>query len=604
MNTSLIDTRELAYQIYDVLDVESLTRRPAFSEHARETFDAALEASRRLAEEKFRPHYRTSDLDEPRLVDGQVRLPPEVGAAVAAFSRSGLMAAGSPLEMGGMQLPWTVAQACYAHFHAANVATFAYCFLTIAAANLMSVFATAAQQRQYMEPLLAGRYLGTMCLSEPQAGSSLGDIRTRASPRADGQYRINGAKMWISGGEHELSENIIHMVLARIEGAPAGVKGISLFIVPRWRIDSEAGSPGANGAGDRVANGVKLAGLNHKMGYRGTVNTVLNFGEPGECIGELIGEPNRGLACMFHMMNEARVVVGMGAVALGLAGYRASLEYARQRPQGRPAQNKNPASPPVMIIEHADVRRLLLEQKAYAEGALALGLYCARLVDEQKTAPELAERERAGRLLDILTPVMKAWSSDWCLRANWNAIQVLGGAGYTRDFPVEQYYRDNRLNPIHEGTNGIQAIDLLGRKVSMQGGAAFAELAGAMRAEARTASRGPAVAGLAAQLEAAIVLLEKTTGALIGMTGPAATGNASTYMDLVGHIVIAWMWLRQAVASSRLIEACGPEMRAFHEGKLHAAKYFFRWELPVVEHKAALLLAGDVSGISMRDEWY
>ena len=596
----LIDPRELAFQLYDVLDVESLTTRSQFNDHSRETFDAALEASGRLAEERFRPHYHRSDAEEPRIVNGRVQLIPEIGAAIEAFAKSGLLCAVRPYSQGGMQLPWTVAQACYAHFHAANVSTFAYCFLSIAAANLLEVFGSPEQKRHYMEPLLNGRYLGTMCLSEPHAGSSLADIRTRAIPRLDGRFLIRGSKMWISGGEHDLTENIVHLVLARIEGSPAGVKGISLFVVPKRRLAADGGTG--------VFNGITLAGLNHKMGYRGTVNTALNFGESAECIGELVGEPKSGLAQMFHMMNEARVVVGMSAAALGLAGYRVSLDYARKRPQGRTVLSKNPSTPQVMIIEHADVKRMLMEQKVYAEGALALGLYCAYLVDEQKSAVQESDVRRAGWLLDILTPIMKAWSSDWCLRANSNAIQVLGGAGYTRDFPVEQIYRDNRLNPIHEGTNGIQAIDLLGRKAWMDGGVRLHALMTAMRYDAAAnAARGD-VSVYAGQLLRAVDLVEEVTKELLARGGAtinsATLGNASLYLDLLGHVVIAWIWLRQAACSADRLHASGTEANNFYRGKLHAAGFFFRRELPLIEHKADLLVAMDDACETMRNEWF
>ncbi|MBI4191853.1 MAG: acyl-CoA dehydrogenase [Betaproteobacteria bacterium] len=596
----LIDARELSFQLYDVLDVETLTRRAWFADHDRTTFDSALEMARKLAEERFRPHHRKSDLEEPRVVDGRVRLIPEIAAAINDFASSGLLAAHHGYAAGGMQLPWVVAQACYAHFHAANVATFAYCFLTIAAANLLDAFGSAEQKQRYMRPMLSGRFLGTMCLSEPQAGSSLADIRTRATPLGGSRYRITGSKMWISGGEHELSENIVHLVLARTDGAPPGVKGISLFLVTRRRLRPDGG-PGE-------LNDVVLGGLNHKMGYRGTINTALNFGERGDCIGELVGEPHRGLAYMFHMMNEARIVVGMSAAALGLAGFRVSLDYARQRPQGRLPQAKDPSAPPVMIIKHADVRRLLLEQKAYAEGALALGLYCARLLDEQKTVEETSARERAGALLDVLTPIMKAWSSEWCLRANSNAIQVLGGYGYTRDFPVEQYYRDNRLNPIHEGTNGIQAIDLLGRKASMNDGQAVRTVATTMRVDIEAANALSAVAAHAAQLDRALALLQDTTAtvaaarARLGDALPLS--NATSYLDLFGHVVIAWMWLRQATAAATRIQNGAPGLRDFYLGKLHTARFFFRHELPRVEHCAKLVAGLDDTCLTMQDTWF
>ncbi len=312
-----------------------------------------------------------------------------------------------------------------------------------------------------------GRFFGTMCLSEPHAGSSLGDIRCSAEPIGNGDYRIRGSKMWISGGEHELSENIVHLVLAKLPDAPPGVKGISLFLVPRLRPDGDDG---------HHDNHVVLAGLNHKMGQRGIVNRLLNFGEGGDCIGQLVGEPNRGLAQMFHMMNEARLEVGLGSVAVAYAGYRHSLAYAAQRPQGRHPDQRDPATGQVMIIEHADVRRMLLRQKSIVEGGLALCLYAARLVDEERTASLNEGRHDAHLLLELLTPVCKAWCSHYGLQANELAIQVLGGYGYTRDYPVERLYRDNRINPIHEGTNGIQSIDLLGRKVALQDGAAMRRL--------------------------------------------------------------------------------------------------------------------------------
>jgi alkylation response protein AidB-like acyl-CoA dehydrogenase len=330
------------------------------------------------------------------------------------------------------------------------------------------------------EVRLAGRYFGTMALTEPQAGSSLSDITTSATPNPDGTYSIVGNKIFISGGDHELSENIVHLVLAKIPGGPPGVKGISLFIVPKFRVNSDGS------LGER--NDVALAGLIHKMGYRGTTSTMLSFGEQGRCIGELVGKPHQGLAYMFHMMNEARIGVGMGAVMLGYRGYLASLDYAKERPQGRAPTNKNPNDPQLKLIEHADIRRMLLAQKAYVEAGYALCLYCARLVDEQRVGQSEQAIQEAGLLLDLLTPIAKSWPSQWCLEANSLAIQIHGGYGYTREYPVEQFYRDNRLNPIHEGTHGIQAIDLLGRKAVMQGGAAL-KLFGREVQQDRTGSR-------------------------------------------------------------------------------------------------------------------
>jgi alkylation response protein AidB-like acyl-CoA dehydrogenase len=441
-----------------------------------------------------------------------------------------------------------------------------------------------------------------MCLSEPQAGSSLSDIRTRAQPQPDGTYRLFGNKMWISGGEHELAENIIHLVLARIPGGPLGVKGISLFIVPKILVGEE-GTLGAR-------NDVWLAGLNHKMGYRGTTNCVLNFGERGGAVAYLVGEPHQGLTYMFHMMNEARVGVGLGAVMLGYSGYLHALAYARERTQGRPLAGKDATRPQVRIVEHADVRRMLLAQKAYVEGGLALCLYAARLVDDQHTGETDRVRREAGLLLEILTPIVKSWPSQWCLQANDLAIQVHGGYGYTREYPVEQLYRDNRLNPIHEGTHGIQALDLLGRKAGMQDGAALQLLMREIDATLRGARKcdSPELRGFAEDLAGAVDRMMETTRNLLCTAakgeGELALANASVYLEMAGHMVVAWIWLRQAlVAVARLPGAQGPE-RDFYQGKLAACAYFFRWELPRTRHQNELLNNLDRTCYEMQDAWF
>ena len=597
----LIDPRDLAFQLYEVLEVHRLTERARYAEHDRATFDAVIETAGRLAEEVFAPHAATADAHEPKVVDGEVVLIPEVRTALDAFIAAGFMTAAADVEMGGQQLPHTVAQAAYALFQAANVGTMGYPFLTIAAANLLRSFGSPAQHDRYMRPMLEGRYFGTMCLSEPHAGSGLADIRTTAYPQADGTYKLKGTKMWISAGCHELTENIVHLVLARIDGAPAGVKGISLFAVPRYRL-----GPTGDNAGP---NDVVLAGLNHKMGYRGTVNTLLNFGENDDCVGELIGEPHHGLGYMFQMMNEARIGVGLGAVALGSAGYRYALDYARTRPQGRHPDEKDPASKPIALIAHADVRRMLLAQKVYVEGCLGLGLYTARLVDDCVSLDDDKAVGEANLLLDILTPIMKAWSSDYCLKANDLAIQVLGGYGYTRDYPVERYYRDNRLNPIHEGTNGIQAIDLLGRKAVMKNGAALQLLGARIAEEIGRAAAFEVLKPHAEALEKALGTVTETTMALVGLAGRegprAYLANASVYLDMVGRVVIAWMWLAQArAAQAALADGHGEQPAAFYRGKLQACRYMFVWELPRIDAQAALLKAGDTTTLAMEDAWF
>ena len=591
----LINRRDLDFLLHELLEVEGLTQAPRYSMHDRATFDSVIDAAHTLAEEKFQPHAARLDANEPHFDGERVHLIPEVQEALDAYIDGGFLSAAFDVEHGGLQLPYTIAQAVSALFLAANAGTAGYAFLTAAAANLLRAHGTPDQQQRYMKPMLAGRYFGTMCLSEPQAGSSLGDIKTKAVPQADGRYAITGNKMWISGGEHELSENIVHLVLARIEGAPAGVKGISLFIVPKLRLNAD-GSPGAR-------NGVRLAGLNHKMGYRGTTNCALNFGEQEPCIGELVGQPGQGLACMFHMMNEARIGVGMGAAMLGYAGYLFSLDYARNRPQGRLASNKNPESKPVAIIEHTDVRRMLLQQKSYVEGGLALCLYCARLVDDAAIAEDAQAREPLNLLLEILTPMAKAWPSDFCLEANKLAIQVLGGYGYTRDYPVERYYRDNRLNPIHEGTNGIQGLDLLGRKVTMHNGAAFRLLLARFDETQQQAQGLPQLVEYAQALKAA-----SDTAAKVTMTlGQAALqgkvdlflANAHLYLEMLGHTTIAWLWLQQAIKAQKALPSANAADRDFYEGKLRACQYFFRYELPKAASQASLLMQLDDTCLAM-----
>lgn len=594
--TRFINRRDLNFLLHELLDVAALTRHARYGHHDRETFDAVMDAAQTLAEGQFQPHAARLDHEEPTFDGERVHIIPEVKQALDAYVAGGFMGASFDAEVGGLQLPYTVSCATQAIFTAGNASTAAYPFLTAAAANLLCAHGTREQIERYARPMLAGRYFGTMCLSEPQAGSSLGDIRTRATPQRDGTFHIQGNKMWISGGEHDLSENIIHLVLARLDGAPPGVKGISLFLAPRNLVNSD----GARGA----RNGVSLAGLNHKMGYRGAVNCALNFGENTPCVGYLIGEPNMGLACMFHMMNEARIGVGLGAAVIGGAGYQFALDYARQRPQGRLVGSRNPESTPVMIIRHADVRRMLLQQKSYVEGALALCLYCARLVDEQRVATDPVRQEELRLLLEILTPIAKAWPAEFCLEANKLAIQVLGGYGYTRDYPVERLYRDNRLNPIHEGTNGIQAIDLLGRKVSMQDGAAFNLLLASMRETADRTQAIPSLTEFAASLRQALEVVSQTTRALLS-TGAQGQidlylANASHYLEMLGHLVIAWIWLLQAQkAREGLASAADESSRDFYDGKLRACAYFYRYELPGALRNAQLLAQLDDTCLNM-----
>ena len=593
--------RTLDFLLYDWLQVESLAGRARFAEHSRETFDSVLDTCERIARDKFAPFNRLVDVEEPRIdAQGRVVLPQATHDAWHAYAQSGMLAAAQSEHWGGMNLPYVVEAAANAFFARASVSISA-ALLTVGNANLLLAHGTPKQKDVFARAELEGRWSGTMCLSEPQAGSSLSDVATRAvlddehdalGPR----YRLTGHKMWISAGEHEITDNIVHLVLAKIPGDDGklvpGTRGISLFIVPKRLVDAQGRLTGER-------NDVVLAGLNHKCGWRGTTNTLLNFGERGGALGYLVGKPGEGLRCMFHMMNEARIGVGMAATMLGMAGYEASLAYAKLRPQGRTitGAGKDASRPQVPIIEHADVKRMLLAQKAYAEGALALQLYCARLVDEQHTGNEAASKQ-AALLLELLTPIAKSWPSEWCLEGNSLAIQVHGGYGYTRDFPVEQYWRDQRLNMIHEGTHGIQALDLLGRKVTMNGGAGLKLLATRVGATTLRAGHIPGFAMPANALAAALQSLGAATKAAWA-TGVAeeALANATPYLQAFGHVVLAWIWLDVVlVTASRDDDAA--------QGQRAAMRYFFSYELPKIGAWLAVVSSRDATCRAMKEEWF
>jgi len=589
----------LDFLLYEWLDVSNLQQRERFSDHSRETFDAVLDTCERIAKEKYAPFNRLVDTEEPRFDGEKVILPQATHDAQKAYAESGMLSASQDYDIGGMQLPYTVEAAANSFFGMASV-SMGSGLLTVGNANLLMAHGSELQRQVFALNEFSGRWSGTMCLSEPQAGSSLSDVMTRATPDGNAfasdplgaRYRLKGNKMWISAGDHELTENIIHLVLAKIPDADGklipGVRGISLFIVPKKLVNEKGELTG-------VRNDVALAGLNHKCGWRGTTNTLLNFGEGkfkvqtdntasdgSGAVGYLVGEPGRGLSYMFHMMNEARIGVGMAATMLGMAGYEASLEYAKNRPQGRPVAGgsqkvvKDAAQAQVRIIEHADIKRMLLAQKSYSEGALALELYCAKLVDEQHTGDPIAADE-ARLLLEVLTPIAKSWPSEWCLEANSLAIQIHGGYGYTRDFPVEQYWRDNRLNMIHEGTHGIQGMDLLGRKVLMEEGRGVHLLGARMR---ETADKAMAFADLAADAKALNTALQKVIAAtqMAWSSGQPqeALANAVPYLQAFGHLVLAWIWLDVSAS-------CRGAQTPAQTGRQAAAKFFYHYELPKID---------------------
>lgn len=553
MTDPLLSEALTAFQLFNWLNVVD-------SDNERDTMEAMIEVARRLALDAFLPTHRLVDVEEPTLEQDGVHVHPAIHDALAKYRELGLFGASFPQELGGLALPFTASLAIYGNFVAANPSAAGYPMLTAANARLIAAFGNPEQVNRFVRPQVEGQWFGTMCLSEPQAGSSLGDIRTRAI--ADGadelgqRYRLFGNKMWISGGDHDVSENIVHLVLAKIQDAagaiPEDSKGISLFIVPKLLPDG-------------AMNDIAVAGLNHKLGYRGTSNCLLNFGEKTGAIGWRVGEAGQGLAQMFRMMNEARISVGMGAAAMAYRGYRHAIDYARDRTQGRPIGVRGGA--PFPILAHADVRRMLLQQKAYAEGALALCLYCASLVDEGGGEAEM--------LLALLTPVAKSWPSEFGLIANDLAIQVHGGYGYTRDFDVELLWRDNRLNPIHEGTNGIQAIDLLGRKILSSNGAALRLLRSRidMTASAAAQHRLDFAGPLKAYWDRVSQLIET----LRQRDGAHAFEAATPFLRAFGHGVVAWLWLDQTVCVK------GSSDHDLKAGIEHACRYFFEAELPQAE---------------------
>ena len=594
--SQVVDRKNLEFLFYEVFDLEELLGAERFAAYDRTAIEGVLDLAQAISEQEFVTCAAELDTQEPLFVDGKVRVPEAAKSALKACGSAGLFSAGFDEGVGGLGLPAMVSYAVNGILACGNISLANFQFLTIANANMLNTFGTPEQKAIYLPPMLEGRWFGTMCLSETQAGSSLADIRTRAEPIENRVHRIIGSKMWISGGDHELSENIVHMVLARLPNAPAGVKGISLFIVPKFLVTDDGGIGSFNN--------VAVAGLNHKMGQRGTPNCLLNFGESGDCLGYLVGEPNKGLSYMFHMMNEARIVVGTNSAMSGLAGYLYSLDYARTRLQGRRSHNKDLSTPQIPIIEHADVRRMLLAQKAAVEGAIALSCACTRLVDEMSVASSASDRADLELLLELLTPIMKSWPSEHCLEANKLAIQILGGYGYTRDYPVERHYRDNRLNHIHEGTFAIQGLDLLGRKVRIQGGKALHLLLERIKTTILCAKKIAVFSDEVEGLSQIMSAIRRSTEAAINCENlDRSLANATLYLDAIGHTVVAWLWLEQAIVAHRALGSAESEAdRNFYEGKLSACRYFHRYELPKALCQLALVEGLDDTCLNMRIE--
>ena len=583
----LVSDAFVDFLLDDVLDVPGLCALPAFESHGPDTIRPYLAACRRIGREVLYPLYRAMDEAPPRLSDGRVTVHPRLHAAWRELVDLGVIAAVRPVEVGGQQLPLTVGTLSTAYLMAGNLSAYAYAGLTTGAAHLIEAFGSAELKAMCLEKLYSGQWTGTMALTEPQAGSSLADVTSRARPTEGGRFLISGSKIFISAGDHDLTENLVHLVLARIEGAPPGTRGTSLFAVPKLRV----------GPTGLVANDVHVTGVIHKIGWRGVPSLALAFGEEGDCQGFLVGPPHQGLKCMFQMMNEARLMVGVNATATASVAYHEALAYARERKQGRPLGVTDASAPQVPLVQHPDVRRMLLRQKAIVEGSLALLGVASRYADLSEHSTDEETRARSKLLLDLLTPIAKSFPAERGFEANALALQVHGGYGYSSEYLPEAWLRDQKLNSIHEGTTTIQGLDLLGRKVVAGGGAALLALSAEVEADL-TRARGAGLDVRPLELAlAALVALTPTLGAR-GASGDVEgmLGHSADFLDLTSTTVIGWMWAKLAATAA-------PRNDDFSKGLISAWRYWAATELPRVPVLAALCESGERSYLDLRDEW-
>ena len=599
MAAKFMSMRNLRFLLYEVFDLASLTRHAYYREYDRKMLDMVLQAASELAERLLWPCFQEMDRNPPELADDTVKVLPVVRTILKEFASGGWIATTVPDSLGGQQLPHLVSDTCQFIFSSANYSASAYSGLTDGAARLIENFGDKTLYDAFVPKMRGGRWQGTMALTEPEAGSSLSDITTTAEPTGNGYYKLRGQKIFISAGDHDAVENVVHLMLAKIAGAPPGVKGISLFVVPKKRISEQ---------GALVPNDVVTSGIFHKLGYRGCPITQLSIGDKDDCRGYLVGKPHHGLMYMFQMMNEARIGVGMGATAVATAAYYASLEYAKTRKQGRKVSEKDPNQPPIPIIEHADVKRMLLFQRAVVEGSLSLLLQCSQYADLQKTGND-EEKGKYALLLDLLTPVAKTYPSEMGILSISQGLQCFGGSGYCDDYPLEQYYRDARINPIHEGTTGIHGLDLLGRKVLMQNGKASQLFLAEVRATIEESQKHPRLQPYARNLSEAIERLVGVTSSLIGVSqhkGPEYfLADATLYLELFGIISVAWQWLLQAIAVERALEKQVPAAEeTFYKGKFYTFRYFFGYELPKIEGLIKRLTNSDGLTVEMNDSFF
>ncbi len=594
-----VSQRNIRFMIKEVFDSKTLIDYDYYSKHNEKMFDMVIDAAVKLANKLMYPVLEEMDQNQPVLENGQVKVHKAVKKILKEFGQGGWIASGFSEANGGDQVPFTIRAAASFIFAASNYSASAFPELTAGAAELITSFGSQELIDTYVPKMIDGKWQGTMALTEPQAGSSLTDITTTAYPDNNGRYKIKGVKTFISAGDHDGAENIIHLMLAKIDNAPAGTKGISLFVVPKKRVDEKGGL---------VFNDITVSTIYHKLGYRGTPAAELSMGEKEDCFGWLVGKENHGLIQMFQMMNGARILVGLASCAIASAAYHAALEYAENRPQGRPVTLKDPLTKQIPIIEHADVKRMLLFQKSVIEGSLCLILNCCMYADLKKVSHG-DEKEKYELLLDLLTPVAKSFPSEYGISSISNAIQCFGGYGYCQDFPVEQYFRDIRIHAIHEGTTGIQGMDLLGRKMVMKNGKAALLFIEEVTSTINGAKEFTELEFFVTRLETALKELEKVAGFLFTVANKKGIdvylSDASLFLEFYGLIVISWQWLIQGVAATKALSGdCSKKDKHFYTGKLFTMNYFFRYELPKTCGLASRLMDNDNLTIDMKTEYF
>ncbi|MBW1837180.1 MAG: acyl-CoA dehydrogenase [Deltaproteobacteria bacterium] len=599
MAVKFVSERNIKFLLYEVFDILSLTDHEYYSAHNKTMFDMVLKEAVKLAKNLLLPSFQEMDRTPPELVDGEVRVHPSVKTILKEFGEGGWLTSTVPFDRDGEQLPHMIADTCQFIFAAANYSANVYPGLIIGASRLLESFGSKELCDIYVPRMRSGEWQGTMALTEPEAGSSLSDLTTMAKPTDKGYHLIKGQKIFISAGSHDAVENVVHMMLVKIEGGPPNVKGISLFMVPNKRVDDD---------GALVSNDIVVSGVYHKLGYRGCPITQLSIGDSGDCRGWLIGEPHNGLKYMFQMMNSARIEVGMGATSMASAAYYASLDYTKTRCQGRKISDKNPALPQIPIIEHADVKRMLLFQRAVVEGSLSLLVQCSKYEDMQHVLSG-EEKRKCNLLLDLLTPIAKTYPSENGSLAISQGLQCFGGSGYCDDYPLEQYYRDARIHPIHEGTTGIHGIDLLGRKVVIHDGQAFDLYLDELKQAIETAGEITELASFAKQLDEAKEKLEEVTRYLLGLAkdkGPEIyLADATLYLELFGLITIAWQWLLQGISIQNTLKTKVPKKDDnFYKGKMYTLWFFFGYELVKTEGLIKRLMNSDGLTVEMQTEYF